>query len=450
MPPGARIPGPYGTNEFQLKLQLYDDTDCAVRRPGIIDAKPSLFGIPRLTLSELRLDLKHTCELKNHYALWETLENLPTVPPNLFAGKLPPLPGRKNPKTGIDISRFVFGPLPSDVAMAMLLEENLSALATELNKVLLLDQIRKEHVTLWMVYENDGDLPFNPGSGSDQGPTARLALYATFDHGHKGLSKLGVTVIDMRTPRGTLPEGSAFNSSAQYDTEAGPYSGIASVDFEVTVHKTGTLKINVLGSMGVDSSDWGKLIQDFIHKKISDSPVFPWPKDSTKPFGEFGVAILHSPNWILTQNNIAGISYQGKIEFDANAVVGTHRSEAAVGAKIVLRTATVQTPIGNLNAEYSPVGAFVRGFARYNDGRVAGKFGIEGGVNTSAMIKVGQLGLGIEGSIVSSTDPALQTGNPAGSAPLLNPASGKDSHGNSLGGPAGHHGTGQIILSWSF
>ena len=304
---------------------------------------------------------------------------------------------------------------------------------------------------LWLVYRNDGSLPFNPGSGSDQGPTAFLGLYLTWDNKQTGLTKLGWRVIDMRTPRGYLSPGVKPSSSEMYTTGQGPYSGISSIDFEVTVARTGELKVDVKGSAGVDSAKWGKLVQDFIHTKVSNSPLFPWPeKDPPKFFAEMGVAMLYTPQKVLTSGDVLGITYEGKIEIGGEVNVGTQGPSAGMDARVVVRTATVRSPLGNVSVEYSPIGAFGRGFIRTNDGREGSLAGVEGGFRSSAMVKIGRLGIGLTGEITVSTDPALQTGNPAGSRPLLNPLSAPIGSDLQLGGPAGHHGTGQLVLTWSF
>lgn len=303
----------------------------------------------------------------------------------------------------------------------------------------------------WLVYRNDGSLPFNPGSGSDQGPTAFLAMYVTFDQKQTGLTRIGWRVIDMRTPRGYLAPGVKPGSNEMYTTAQGPYSGISSIDFTVTALRTGGIKVDFKGAAGIDSAKWGKFVQDFIHTKVSDSPLFPWPeKDPPKFFAEMGVAALWTPQKVLSSGDVAGIKYEGKIEFGAEATVGTQGPSAGLDARLVLRTATVNSPMGQVSVEYSPIGAFARGFIRGNDGREGSLAGVEGGFRASAMLKIGRLGVGLTGEITASTDPALQTGNPAGSHPLLNPLSAPIGSGEQWGGPAGHHGSGQLVLTWSF
>jgi hypothetical protein len=310
----------------------------------------------------------------------------------------------------------------------------------QLASLLGLDTLSMRGSRLWIVYENDGSLP-NAGSGSDQGPTAFFGLYLSFDRQRTGLTRLGWTVIDMRTPRPTLPPGQPADSSGRYETPPGPYSGISSIDFTVTALRTGTVKVDITGAAGVDSTRWGKFVQDVIHTKVSNSPLLPWSNNPEKLFAQAGVAALWTPNKVLQQGNVFGISYEGKIELGGNVTTGSHRTEATAEARYVIRTASVMTPLGDISAEYSPLGAFARGFLRYNDGRTEGFAGVEGGVNTKLMVNIGRLGIGLAGDITMSTDPALQTPNPAGWGPLLSPLT---------GAPAGHHGRGQVVLTWRF
>ena len=101
----------------------------------------------------------------------------------------------------------------------------------------------------------------------------------------------------------------------------------------------------------------------------------------------------------------------------------------------MIRTAKVKTSLGDVSAEYSPIGAFARGFLRYSDGRTSDFAGVEGGLSTSAMVQIGRLGIGLKGDITVSSDRASQTGNPAGSPPLLSPLSEQLGSKERLGGP---------------
>ena len=440
-----RTQGPIGIGDLQLRsVGLL--TGGAARG---LQQKSPLLGDSLLKLDpELqKLALRHTLSRADLLPFWEVVMEhgspvlaLPFTPPALPVRSR--RPSLLEPKS---VPQLIFEIPPLDDAL-ITASRSLGKLASLLG----IDKLSLSGSRLWIVYRNDGPLPFNPGSGSDQGPTAFLGLYMTFDKQLTGLTRLGWTVIDMRTPRGTLPAGAAIASSSQYQTGPGPYSGISSIDFTVTVHRTGTLKVDIVGAAGVDSSRWGKFVQDFIHKKVSNSPLFPWPDRSEKLFAEGGAAVLVTPQKALTDGDVYGITYQGKIEFGAKATAGTHRTEATADARFVIRTASVKTPLGDFNAEYSPLGVFGRGFLRYNDGREHSFCGVEGGFTSSAMVRIGRLGIGLSGEITVSTDAALQTDNPAGSRPLLSPLSEPVGSSERLGGPAGHHGTGQIVLTWTF
>lgn len=200
-------------------------------------------------------------------------------------------------------------------------------------------------------------------------------------------------------------------------------------------------------SAGIDSREWGKFAQDVIHKHISDSPLFPWPT-GTKPLLESGVTWKHTVN-DLVKREFAGLRYVGRLEINASALTGTRRTEGAVGAKFVIRTARVRTGAGDLWLEFSPVGALVRGFVRYNDGRPEVVLpGVEGGVNSSVMLNVGRVGIGLRGEAIVSSDPAFQTDVDAGSHPPALKTS--PFVGSGYGMPAGHHGTGQLIFKIIF
>jgi hypothetical protein len=61
------------------------------------------------------------------------------------------------------------------------------------------------------------------------------------------------------------------------------------------------------------------------------------------------------------------------------------------------------------------------------------------------MVNLGRVGLGLAGEMLLSTDPAFQTPLKAGTAPTAASAAGWLSS-----GPAGHHGTGQLIFRIGF
>jgi len=293
---------------------------------------------------------------------------------------------------------------------------------------------------LWVLYENDGSgIVPNFGSGSDQGRTAALYVYAKRRRPTLGLSRIGVTPAELTTPRGTLPAGAPKDAGSTYRTPSGPYSGVVSLDVGVTVHRQGQTSVEVFGSAGVDSQAWGKLVQDTIHSRISNSPLFPWPT-GTKPLAELGVA-GHQTLDRLTSGDFRGLTYTGWLEFEESAVVGTRRVEGSLRARFVLRTAELRTPLGPMWLEVSPLGGLVRGFIRYHDGRVATLEGLEAGVSYSFMVNLGKVGLGLAGEMLMSTDPAFRTDLPAGAHPALSPQVGSVES-----GPAGHHGVGQVIF----
>jgi hypothetical protein len=297
---------------------------------------------------------------------------------------------------------------------------------------------------LWVVYENDGSgIVPNFGSGSDQGRTAALYVYAKRRRPTLGLSRIGVTPAELTTPRGTLPQGAPKDTSSSYRTPPGPYSGVVSLNIGVTVHRQGQTSVEVFGSAGVDSQAWGKLVQDTIHSKISNSPLFPWPT-GTKPLAELGVA-GHQTLDRLTSGDFRGLTYTGRLEFEESAVVGTRRTEGSLRARFVLLTAELRTPLGPMWLEVSPLGGLVRGFLRYHDGRVATLEGLEAGVSYSFIVNLGKVGLGLAGEMLMSTDPAFQSDLPAGAHPALSPQVGSVES-----GPAGHHGVGQVIFRLAF
>jgi hypothetical protein len=455
VPNGNRVPGPGGSKAFQLELTgPFGSSAGQGRVPGAAGAWKSAFGIPALTLNEdvVKSIAEISLRRVSLTPVWDfALEHgrLLLDPPV----ELPSPVARPRPlhKLGLGVSgstdpypRLVFEIPPIDDALVKA-SKTFAAFASFLK----LDAASMKGGRLWVVYQNDGGPPFNPGSGSDQGPTASLAVFMTFDRKRTGLTRLGWTVIDMRTPRPTLPAGEPFSSTSSYQAPRGPYSGISSIDFAVTVHRTGTLKVDVTGSAGVDSSKWGKFVQDFIHTKVSNSPLFPWPKDSTKLYAQGGMAVLLTPNLVLNKDQVYGIAYAGTIELGGSVTAGTHRTEASAEARYVIRTAKAKTPLGDFSLEVSPIGAIGRAFLRYNDGREEGFAGVEGALTTSVMVQLGRLGIGLSGQILVSTDPALNTPNAAGSRPVLSPL--KEIPGQEpLGGPAGHHGSGSLVLRWEF
>lgn len=394
---------------------------------------------PRPGTSESLLGLRYGLNRVGKAPVWSLLDGKSLALTSPLS--MPQLLPAASALTGGEPLKMAFGPLTSDEALQALLY--VRPKPDWFAEMLWTRKTKERGLDLWIIYENDGSgIVPNFGSGSDQGRTAALYLAATFNKHGTGISKVGLTAIEMVTPRGTLPPGAPNGPESRYETPPGPYSGIMAIDVGVTVSRSGTSKLDFIASAGVDSREWGKLVQDTIHKKVSNSPLFPWPK-GTKPLLEAGVNWNHTIN-ALTSSEFAGLKYTGRLELDAKAITGTRRTEGTLGARFVVRTAQVHTPFGAISAEFSPIGALVRGFARYNDGRPATLLGVEGGVNSSMMVNIGRVGVGLLGEAIMSTDPAFQTSNPAGSGPTALGA------GTISSAPAGHHGTGQLILRFSF
>ena len=405
--------------------------------------QPPVAAPPKDPVEDLRLGLQR----RGKAPLWSLLDGQQLTLSPSFA-----LPRLVTPSLtpGAVGSQLVFGPLSSDAALKA---------ATQLpqkpdwwERAVQPREGAESTVDVYIVYENDGSGPFpNMGAGTDQGRTAALYIYAIFNKQGTGLSRLGVTPIEMTTPRPTLPAGAPKDQTSTYETPAGPYSGIASIDLGVTVSRTGTSSVEIFGSVGVDSREWGELVQGIIHRKVSDSPIFPWPS-GTKPLLEGGLKWNKTIN-DLTQESFAGLHYTGRLELGASALTGTRRTEAGADARFVIRTGKVHTPAGAISFEISPLGLFTRGFVRYNDGRESPIAGVEGGATASFMVNVGNVGIGLQGQTTLSTDPAFQTDRQAGDHPLglsQSPIVGTDQSGNPFGPPAGAHGTGQLILKFAF
>jgi hypothetical protein len=387
---------------------------------------------PTAVTAGLKVALEHI----NRGDTWSMLKGYHAImgPPNVE--RLLPA----NPSPAMAPFQAAFGPLlPTDIDRL-----NFGPRAGEANLSSLLSSEPASAWDLWMIYENDGSgIVPNFGSGSDQGRTAALYVVAQRRTRAVGLTRIGVTPIEMMTPRGTLPAGGPEGPTATYTAPADPYSGIVSLDVGVTVHRGGGTTVEVFGSAGVDSPAWGKLVQDTIHTKISGSPLFPWPS-GTKPLAELGVA-GHQTLDRIVESDFRGLTYTGRLEFDQSVVIGTRRTEGSLRARFVVRTAALGTPVGAISLEFSPMGVLTRAFMRYGDGRVASLAGVEAGVSSSMMVNLGRVGLGLAGEMLMSTDPAFQTPLEAGRHPAVTSATGWLSS-----GPAGHHGVGQLIFRIGF
>jgi hypothetical protein len=431
--------GAHGNAAVQAILQRQADGPGAAATPKPSGAVPTTLRM-RDPLDGLRLGL----EQQGRAPLWSLLagQQLALTPPMPLPRLLPltaPASGSEQP------GQIVFGPFSSDDALRAL--THVREKPHWLDEALRPRETRESIWDLWMVYENDGSgIVPNFGSGSDQFRTAALYVFATINRRGTGLSRVGVTAMEMTTPRGTLPEGAPFGPESTYETAPGPYSGVAAVDVGVTVASSGSSRTDFVLAAGIDSPDWGKFVQDIIHEKISNSPLFPWPS-GTKPLLEGGLRWNRTIDE-LTSASFAGLSYTGRLELDAAMITGTRRTETTVGARFVIRTAKVHTGMGAIWAEFSPLGALARGFVRYNDGREAVLPGIEAGVNSSLMVNVGRIGIGVRGEAILSSDPAGQTGLEAGTHPTA--LEGSPLAGEGYGMPAGHHGTGQLILRIGF
>jgi Domain of unknown function (DUF4157) len=418
---------------------------------GIVEPEETTTNVPGSQQEEPLIGLRYKLQQEGKAPIWSLLEGKTlTLTPPVPLPRL--LPVRDTTESVIEPLRWAFGPLTTDEAFrALTYVEEKPDWFTEMLRP---RQTRESVWDFWLVYENDGSGIFpNFGSGSDQFRTAALYLFATFNKKSTGLSKVGLTAIEMVTPRGTLPAGAPPGAGPEttYQTPPGPYSGVMAIDIGVTVSRTGTSRVDFILAAGVDSREWGKLVQDTIHKEVSNSPLFPWPS-GTKPLVEGGVTWNRTIN-DLTSEEFAGLEYTGRLEIDAKAITGTRRTEGTIGAKYVIRTARVHTPVGAIYVEFSPVGALTRGFVRYDDGRGSWLPGVEGGVNSSLMVNIGNVGLGLMGEAIMSTDPAAQTGNVAGTYPealKASPFVGKTDRGEGYGMPAGHHGAGQLILKIGF
>jgi len=276
---------------------------------------------------------------------------------------------------------------------------------------------------LYLVYENDGDgIVPNFGAGSDQGRTAAVHVFIRKHPVRTGLTEAGVG-FDMYTPRGfdpKTPSGMPPPEQARYlgtyTTAPGPYAGLVYGHVKGIVSKEGRITTEVSGAVGANVQEAGKLAQDFIHRNISNSPLFPWPRGTT-PFAELGVGKTLTVQDVLGRHEFDNhLEWRGRLELGWDAVTGTRRTEATVKGTFVLESAIWHTELGDFHLEWS-LGGMGRAFMRYNDGRTSTEMGVEAGFNTSVMVTRGRLGLGLQGEDLFSTDPAFRTGLPAGREP---------------------------------
>lgn len=298
-----------------------------------------------------------------------------------------------------------------------------------------------------IAYHNDGGSP-NTGSGSDQGATAYLGLFLINESESAGLRRIGWTLIDMKTPRGFLASGTPHNKDSLYETAVAPYRGISSIDFEVRVSKSKQITIDLIAQVGIDSARWGKFIQDFVHKHISNSPLFPWPEDVIKFYAQGGAVLQVTPKWMEGQAEFLGIQYNGKLVFSGKFETGTHDTELSAGVSYQIQSAKYNLLGYTVRLEAS-MGVEGRAFIRKNHGIENDSKGVELNVSKKIMVRMGKIGIGLGGNILFSQDPSFQTDNKSGTHPLINPMP-QVIGGEPTGGSLGHHGEGHILLEYRF
>ena len=415
----------------------------AAARPG--------FDLPPLELDPeiATMALKQSLELEGQTDLLDIVSSHPARPPiDLFPRLLAP-----SPHPTIPPFLLMYGPLSPEEARRAAGGEPKGPTATEWFQ---------HSDEIYLVYENDGDgIVPNFGAGSDQGRTTAVHIFVKKHPLRTGVTEAGVS-LEMYTPRGftpMTPAGVPPPASARYlgtyTTAPGPYAGLVYGYVKGTVKKDGRTTTDVYFAAGANVEEAGKMAQDFIHKNVSNSPLFPWPKGS-RPFVEWSLGKT------LTIQDIGGrhefqnhLEWNGRLELGWEALTGTRRTEAAVRGTFFLESAVWHTEVGDLHLEWT-LGGVGRAFMRYSDGRTGTDSGVEAGFNTSVMINRGRLGLGIQGEEIFSTDPAFRTGLGAGREPAAfgaTPLSGVSTGvapDVKLGFPSGWFGTGQIIIRWSF
>lgn len=178
--------------------------------------------------------------------------------------------------------------------------------------------------------------------------------------------------FDPRTPAGVSPPPDKQYLGTYQVAQPGPFAGIIAAHVRGIVSKEGRVTAEVYGALGADVDAAGKAAQDFIHRRISNSPLFPWP-DDTQPFAELGVGKT------LTIQDVGGRQeFDNHLEFGWDAVTGTRRTEATVKGTFFLESAIWHTELGDFHLEWS-LGGIGRAFIRYNDGRPSTEMGVEAG-----------------------------------------------------------------------
>jgi hypothetical protein len=172
--------------------------------------------------------------------------------------------------------------------------------------------------------------------------------------------------------------------------------------FGITIFRNRRWKINSLTTIGVDDPGWGKVVQDYIHEWVN-SPKFGWEERTVKPLGEQEISATYTSETLKFDT----LNVTGKIVLDGALRAGTRRTEAELGAKVVIEEAHLK----GAKADYweFAAGARARAFVRYNDGRPKPLFGVEAGFIGGVAQHLGPLTLRFDYEALQSTDPALQT-----------------------------------------
>ena len=264
----------------------------------------------------------------------------------------------------------------------------------------------------YIIYSNDGNLP-NLGSGSDQFLTAFFQMGCRWNPDQQGYTDAAF-VLEMHTPPGLLPEGAPRDSTQDYTVPFDYWLGLVYGTFQYRLTGDDDYDVSVTWHLGANSLDGTDYVQYLIHEYVSDSPFFPWPS-GIEPYVGLGLDFerrqeLLDLGWV-----------NGRIVFDANALVSTHRSRATARATLEIETGEWRFIGADWSLAYSE-GASGRLFARYNDGREQVVPGAEFarerslGVNMSVPESF-DLGLHLTSSVLTSTDPAAQVSEAHASTP---------------------------------